>query len=502
MSAARPLQRLHRLPPSLHAQLPVVAACAGILAVALLLLGVFPNAVFEDDAYFYFQIARNILVHGASSFDGLTLTNGYHPLWMGVLVVAGAPLAALGVTAPAAYGAVFVAAGVLVWGLALSRLRGGFLLLGAVLACYCGLAMESPLAALALMLAYDALLEERSPAPWVLLAVATRPDMAVAVLPLLVVMTGRQRLHAVLATALGLAAVAAFHWMLTGYPYSVSSSIKASSAFDRSVLHGLLGYLGSPGHLYRLSVLAALNALAIAGLFFTRPRPAEGAPPRPRSTLRTWVALGFSANAFVAAHLVAGDVRDWHFAPSLLPLLFLCSVLFHGATRRPSQTSPTDSSPKPQLPGPARHAVAGVPVALAALGLLLLAGYLWINRPHMRHTDDFLRAARRALPAGTRVFAYDGSGFLAWKLADHAHVIDGDGLCQSFAYRRRVLIPGRFREYLREHAIGHAIVNHEGQESCPAPGVCLPPEAVRVLVQSRSLRPYTSYSLISFSLGE
>jgi hypothetical protein len=114
----------------------------------------------------------------------------------------------------------------------------------------------------------------------------------------------------------------------------VSSSIKASSAFDRSVLHGLVGYLGSAGHLYRLSVLAALNALAVAGLFFARPRPAEGAPPRPRSTLLTWVALGLSANAFVAAHLVAGDVRDWHFAPSLLPMLFLCSVLFHGATRR------------------------------------------------------------------------------------------------------------------------------------------------------------------------
>jgi len=102
-------------------------------------------------------------------------------------------------------------------------------------------------------------------------------------------------------------------------------------------------------------------------------------------------------------------------------------------------------------------------------------------------------------PPGTRIFVYDDSGFLAWKLADHAHVIDGDGLCQSFTYRRRVLIPGRFREYLREQGIGHAIVNHAGLEQCPAPGVCLPPSTVRVLVRSRSRRPYTAYRLLVFS---
>ena len=39
-----------------------------------------------DDAYYYLQIAYNI-AHGAgSTFDGITKTNGYQPLWMAIVV--------------------------------------------------------------------------------------------------------------------------------------------------------------------------------------------------------------------------------------------------------------------------------------------------------------------------------------------------------------------------------------------------------------------------------
>jgi hypothetical protein len=42
---------------------------------------------FVDDAYYYLLIARNWLTKGPSTFDGVHLTNGYHPLWMGILVL-------------------------------------------------------------------------------------------------------------------------------------------------------------------------------------------------------------------------------------------------------------------------------------------------------------------------------------------------------------------------------------------------------------------------------
>ena len=37
---------------------------------------------FEDDFFYYVQVARNLVDHGSSTFDGVHLTNGYHPLWL------------------------------------------------------------------------------------------------------------------------------------------------------------------------------------------------------------------------------------------------------------------------------------------------------------------------------------------------------------------------------------------------------------------------------------
>ena len=46
-----------------------------------------PNAWFtRDDAYYYFKVAQNIAEGHGSTFDGINLTNGYHPLWMLICV--------------------------------------------------------------------------------------------------------------------------------------------------------------------------------------------------------------------------------------------------------------------------------------------------------------------------------------------------------------------------------------------------------------------------------
>lgn len=47
----------------------------------------FPNAWFKrDDAYYYFKVAQNISEGLGSTFDGVNLTNGYHPLWMVICI--------------------------------------------------------------------------------------------------------------------------------------------------------------------------------------------------------------------------------------------------------------------------------------------------------------------------------------------------------------------------------------------------------------------------------
>lgn len=61
----------------------------GLLVRVVFLAGADEQAlvrVVPDDAYYYFKVARNIAAGQGATFDGIHPTNGYHPLWMGVLV--------------------------------------------------------------------------------------------------------------------------------------------------------------------------------------------------------------------------------------------------------------------------------------------------------------------------------------------------------------------------------------------------------------------------------
>jgi hypothetical protein len=44
-------------------------------------------ASFQDDASYYFVIAENVVRNHRSTFDGITATNGYHPLWFALNVL-------------------------------------------------------------------------------------------------------------------------------------------------------------------------------------------------------------------------------------------------------------------------------------------------------------------------------------------------------------------------------------------------------------------------------
>jgi hypothetical protein len=73
-------------------ELITLGLCLGVCAI---LLGALPLysylkyglLTYEDDAYYYFVIARNIHSLGLSTFDQQTLTNGYQPLWLGALLL-------------------------------------------------------------------------------------------------------------------------------------------------------------------------------------------------------------------------------------------------------------------------------------------------------------------------------------------------------------------------------------------------------------------------------
>lgn len=67
-------------------------AASGVVVVGwLVALVAWPDAPFAltfDDAYYYLGIARNVADGQGSTFDGLNQTNGYHPLWLAICVLA------------------------------------------------------------------------------------------------------------------------------------------------------------------------------------------------------------------------------------------------------------------------------------------------------------------------------------------------------------------------------------------------------------------------------
>lgn len=68
------------LSPSLFRILFLIVSLAALFSRFFshtLLLG-----FYQDDFFYYLKVVKNLATHGISSFDGIHLTNGYHPLWL------------------------------------------------------------------------------------------------------------------------------------------------------------------------------------------------------------------------------------------------------------------------------------------------------------------------------------------------------------------------------------------------------------------------------------
>lgn len=64
----------------------LVAAFGIRLAICLIPVPVLIGKFLSDDAYYYFRIAKNIALGHGASFDGISPTNGFHPLYAVALV--------------------------------------------------------------------------------------------------------------------------------------------------------------------------------------------------------------------------------------------------------------------------------------------------------------------------------------------------------------------------------------------------------------------------------
>ncbi len=95
MNASGDLPKLHwltwrRTPTKLsrwHQPDLFFALLAGIVCFSRFRHGRSPLFTYDDDFFYYLKIAANVAHTGRSTFDGVHLTNGYHPLWFFIITV-------------------------------------------------------------------------------------------------------------------------------------------------------------------------------------------------------------------------------------------------------------------------------------------------------------------------------------------------------------------------------------------------------------------------------
>lgn len=414
-----------------------------LAAFALNAASVFPNGFVEDDGYFYSKIAYNIGVNQISSFDGVSITSGYHLLWGWLLgaiswiigLVTASTAVHLFAHLAAFYSLILLASWEAV------RRPVAAVAVAALLLTSSGM-METGLLALLLAILFRSFLaqdEGQSPFPMALpagLVPLVRIDAAVTVAVLvLYLLIRRRRAGIILAVVLAAGCLSQFALMKVAFGefYSVSSFLKVSADAHGS---GLAAHLrdtifASSGQLARFGCLALLLACCLATII--------GAETREGMLRRATVAV--SVLAFFTPLLVLVNVRSWYFVVPFLGLSMVACQPFRIGRDRFA----------------APHDLAfGLAVLFLALNLTGRVQYYAVFRADQLASAELIRTIHLSIPAAARMYQIDGSGFVGY-FADRI-LINGDGLVNSYDYARR-LRAGSLAGYLEEAGVCYVVTN-------------------------------------------
>lgn len=438
-------------PVSLVDAYPVLVGIVAFVSLAgplLILAGYDLASLFVDDAFYCFQIAKNLAQGLGPTFDGLHETNGFHPLWMLVLV----PIFGVvpGLDAPVRV-AGLVEAGLVACGAAL--LYRGLAERGsrreALLAALFSFAtpgtrgvlrtgLEGALVFLLLVLAWRAWLRWKEGAAsallqlgaWLALLALARIEgvlmlLAVAFWERQVLRRDRRAfVTLLLPTCLVMGAYIAFNLLRFGIPLPVSGLVKQAAHARRGMWH--LAGLTLPKSLsILLPAAAALCALA----WLVCSRAPELAARLGRSGA-AWLLLGAAA-MFGADLLTLGGLQHWYAVPAL-PALALAAAGATSSWRRP---------------------VGLAIVLLACAAIARVPHTLWIvqhQRLHGHIRGEAADALRDVTPASARIGAWNG-GMLGYY--SERHVVMLDGLANDATYYRRVVQRGELERYLLDEQI-------------------------------------------------
>jgi hypothetical protein len=411
----------------------------------------------QDDAYYYLMIARNLAETGKATFDGVNVTNGYHPLWLWIeallMALGGAGLDGTGQVV-AITALQYAILGVALLAVAATAVRArpelaAGLLLGMAVLLYpphlriFAAGMESTLVLpLGAAFLYD--LWGGRPR-WAgvfaaLLVLARLDTMVYVVLPAVALSYRRPR---DIAWALGPATAALGLYMLGnvlafGHPTPISGMSKSSFPWPHFQLDQLTSVPRSGRSLRSLNQLTAA-AVLVAGPLLVRGRGALGTRG---ATIVRWLAVlgALQLVSFVMFQRWAKPLEQWYLAPLVgisAAIVAATVVDFLGA----------------------KWAVRGAAVLALLVAVLVGAGLGERSpEPQKQAVVDVL-----ASTPPQAVFASTDSGILAF--GSGRRVINLDGLVNSFAYQDAIR-DQRLGAWLREQGATFLIVRI--WESAPA----------------------------------
>jgi len=442
------------------------AVIVGLLVACALLPTLLKPAEFmQDDSYFYLQVAHNIVEGKGSTFNGITPTNGYHPLWLWMVTVVSA--IADGDKTVSLY-LVFVLQCLLVAAtiLVLRRLTAAmrlkhWLVALSVLTAYLTAttisgseAYVNAFCLLSGLLWLLSALDRRQNRAWLLAgivlgtALLARLDNvfvvgALSVLAVLDTARDDPRLATTGTVALGLGGALvvlpylAGNLAIYGHLVPISGAIKSTfPAFNPD-----FDKLGSMG---KLSAPFGLIALVI-GFFLDGDRK------------RRVVWFGLGTGVILHAVYIVGYTDHytfwpWYYVAAVVTAALSASYLFSFAAARLSrQVTPTLAS-RIALLLAVSILVAGAArawlKAYGGEGFAPLGVQIRINK--YRWPDEFARWMKAHLPAGTRIFVYDWPGAIAYY--SDLPLLPMDGLMSDFQYNDDLLRVGIHR-YLCDHDV-------------------------------------------------
>lgn len=411
---------------------------------------------FHDDSFFYMKTAVNLATGMGSTFDGINETNGYHPLWFGLLALTFTVMKLFVQLSPEVVMRVvfFVhlafCAGILSVNFKLlslivprGTLRRSFLILALALVIPVlirDFGVESHPAILIISVyflarANEARVSKSKPflrAGLLALLFLARTDLLYSVIPALIlaeVVTIRPEVRwremAIVTLVTGSTAILYFVYNYLSYGYIFQISAAISNAFPDTVImknfHKLFYNLHN-----LLNITSRFLIVVLSAVVFVYRRNVY---QREFSVTLLFACLG--SVAFCCLHIVFNNygLREWYITmPDYIALLILVLAFIQ-----------TGRFYKP--------VVAGLTI-VAVVGFYVLR----IDSDKFDSVYHYSQLLKQSTHESDRIFQTDFSGLTGF--FSERKVVNGDGFINSFEYRDYVT-SGRLNEYFTDYAITH-----------------------------------------------